>query len=477
MNVLDLVKPGALKAALDSQDHGTDVVPLTERRSPLTLGLLWVTMVTGFPTVFAGFEWYKAGLTMPQVLTCVFVSCLLLLCYTIPGCLLGAISGQTHCLLSRRVFGSLGSKLVSLQLVFMDIVWYGLSAMFLAIGLKGLFTIPISTPLLAAIFCPLMAFNNLFGFSGVANFAKFFAGPILVYWVLVAFCKASVGCPTNVFAQPEHQSIWFALTMVSGFVVGYGSWGNEADYWRYSKPKLGTVVIPIAVSVALGQVIFPITGWMMATITGVTDYAGATTLMNNCAFGGFSWIAGAVLIASLFAVNDSGLYGGVVAVLNIWKMQRKLIVLMLAGLGAAAAVWHCSNPSAFQLVTSLSCVMVPSVTVIIMTDLFITNKWFGIRNDYSKVPQFKDLPLIRWPGMVAWTAGTIVGLLTAGIIPGFEWMKIGVCSLQAWATCMVAYMILRPIEYSIERKKFAIDSVILVAVGNKPAGVTELVKR
>ena len=74
----------------DAQSHAVDTVPPSQRRSPFTLGLLWLTMVTGFPTVLIGFEWFKAGLTLPQVLLGILVSCLILMAYGIPATYLGS---------------------------------------------------------------------------------------------------------------------------------------------------------------------------------------------------------------------------------------------------------------------------------------------------------------------------------------------------------------------------------------------------
>ena len=52
---------------LDTEaDSAYDIapVPLTERRGPLTMGLLWISMVTGFSAVLMGFEWCKLGFTL-----------------------------------------------------------------------------------------------------------------------------------------------------------------------------------------------------------------------------------------------------------------------------------------------------------------------------------------------------------------------------------------------------------------------------
>jgi hypothetical protein len=35
-------------------DYATTAIPLAERKSAFTMGLLWITMVTSFPTVMFG---------------------------------------------------------------------------------------------------------------------------------------------------------------------------------------------------------------------------------------------------------------------------------------------------------------------------------------------------------------------------------------------------------------------------------------
>lgn len=426
-----------------ADDHVIEVVPLADRRGPITMGLLWITMVTGFPTVLVGFEWYKAGLTLSQVLPCVFISCLVLLAYGVPATYLGSRSGQTYSLLSRRIFGSWGSRFISGNLVWVSIAWYGLTADFLAEGLKGLYHIDIPTVWLAAGLAIVMAFNNFFGFSGIANFARYLAAPILIAWVGFTFCKASVAMTPAVFAGAPHQSFTQALTLVSAFVVGYGVWGNEPDYWRYGKPRGVLSAVPLLVALLVGQVLFPITGWMMAYLTGITEMAAATDLMNQYAFGGVSIIAAVVLVVTYFAVNDSGLYGSINGVENIKPLPRKYVVATLGVTGAMAAAWLAGNPHAFELVATTSSIVIPSTTVIMMAEYFLMRNRQQRNHDFASIAEFKNLPAVRWSAIAALTAGWTVGFITSGLIPGLESLHIGVCSLQCWLTCLVVYVALR----------------------------------
>jgi len=442
----------SLTNAIDKQDHVTEIVPLSERRSALTLGLLWITMVTGFPTVLIGFEWYKAGLTLTQVIQCIAISCCLLLCYAIPSTLLGARSGQTYSLLSRRIFGRWGSRLVSANLVWVSIAWYGLTANFLADGLKGIYHMNVSTVWLGIAFAFLMAFNNFFGFSGIANFARYVAGPILIAWVGFTFFKASAACSSAVFVAPVHHPFSAALMLVSAFIIGYAVWGNEADYWRYGKPKTILSVIPLVAALLVGQVIFPITGWMMAYISGITETGAATNLMNQYAFGGFSFIAAAVLVVAYFAVNDSGLYGAINGIENLKPIARKKVVAGLAIAGAIAAIALNFVPNAFELVATTSSIFLPGATVIMLMEYF----WFSRKDktEFESVPSFAELPAVKWPAVIALLSGLAVGLATSGLIPGLSFLHVGICSLQGWFASIVVYSALRAVlrpEISTQR--------------------------
>ena len=117
------------------------ITPLSQRRSAVTMGLLWVTMVTVFPCVLIGFSWYKSGLSLAQVVIGTIVGSALMMVYALPSAHIGAVSGRSYCSLIRSVFGKAGTAIVSFNLIWMFIAWYGLTALFMAEGLEGLFHI------------------------------------------------------------------------------------------------------------------------------------------------------------------------------------------------------------------------------------------------------------------------------------------------------------------------------------------------
>lgn len=433
-----------LGEAINSDDNTTSVVPMSERRGPLLMGLLWITMVTGFPAVLAGFTWYKYGLTLPQILVCSLISNVILMAYSIPACHLGAVSGQTYALMSRSLFGRLGSKFISLTVAWISLAWYGLAALLLADGLKGVLPIPLDTMWLAVIIAFIMSVNNLFGFSGVANFAGYLAAPILIAWITITFGKALLHTPLTVFTAPEQVANPYALTLVSALIIGNSAWGNEGDYWRYAKPKWMNTIAPLIVSVAIGQIVFPITGWMLARETGITDYEAASGLMTEYGLGGISILAAIVLIVTYWGLNDANLYASINGVANVRKYSRKKLTMVLTVIGALAAAVLSQNSKALETVCSLSSIVLPCATMVFIAEWFITTRGKNPRPFYSRIPEWNELPAVRWSALIAFIAGSGVGLLTAGIIPELESLHVGVAPLQAWVVALVVYVLMRP---------------------------------
>jgi purine-cytosine permease-like protein len=445
-----------VEAPIESQDHALDTVPLSERRSPITMGLLWITMVTGFPSILVGFEWVKDGLVFQQVLVCLVLSNLVLLLYAIPACFLGSQTGLTYSLLSRSIFGQWGSRLISVCLVVLSMGWYGLTAYLMADALKGLFQLDIPIALLSAGFGILMAFNNFFGFSGIANFAGYLAAPVLVAWVGFTFFKASGNLTPIMLSEQPHQNFGAALSLVSAFVLGYGAWGNEPDFWRYGKPRTVFVVIPLVVAIVIGQVVFPITGWILGQMTQITEFAKATAFMNQYSFGGMAPVAALVLFVTYFALADSCLYGSINGVENLHEFSRRHVVGGLTIVGAILAAWLSGYSRAFQDVAALSSIVLPCATVIMIAEAYVVPRFTKNAIDLSRVYEFRDLPLLNISAIVAFIAGSATGIATAGIFPALEFIHVGISGLQAWVVSFALYVACRyfertkPIGYDVK---------------------------
>jgi len=458
MTQLTLPKPAPAAKVVALQPpqpvHGESFdqrVPLASRRGALTMALLWITMVTAFPSVLIGFEWYKKGFTLSQVAICTVISCLMLLVYSVPAAYLGAKSGQSYGHLARQVFGCWGSRLVSFNLLWVFVAFYSLSCLLLADSLKGLFSIPLPVAAVAAILSVITAFNNFFGFSGVANFARFVAAPLLIVVIAYTFCQAAPTVTISALTAVPHESFTSALTCISGFVIGFAVWGNEPDYWRYGKPSKWSATLPLAVALAVGEVLFPVTGWLVAHLSGVTEYGAATNFINVFAFGGFPIVAAIVLTASYSACNDANMYGMINAVENFKKLPHRPVCAVLAVLCAVFSAWlsNSGTSKALESITSLNCVFLPTVTVIMIVEFFMVRPLLRRRAKFGTSADLSDLPKAKWAAFAALFAGCLVGVLTSGVIPGSESMHVGLPSIQAWLTAAAIYIPLRLVEHRL----------------------------
>ncbi len=416
------------------------------------MGLLWITMVTFFPGVLVGFLWFKEGLSFSQVLGFSILSCLLMLAYAIPSCHLGAKSGWSYGGLIRSVFGRWGNKIVAVNLVLMFIAWYGLCSLFLAENLHGLFHFNISMTLLAPMLAVAMAFNNFWGFKGVANFARYFAAPLLIVWVGYTFVKTIQTVPPEVFTEPGTSSGIAAFALVANFIIGVSVWGNEADYWRYGRQNVGSTLFPVGIALLIGQIVFPTTGWLVGRMTGITDYARATAFMNDYSFGGIAILGALVLSASYFAANDSNLYGSTNALNHLIKMPHRRAVALLTVLGAtvAAILSGSGCAQALEKVASLNCVLLAMPTIIVIAEYFIVKNILKLEVDFSSLPGEDELPNFSRPAVYALVAGCMVGTATAGVVPGLEFLHVGICSVQGWLCAIAVYLIFRLRESRLE---------------------------
>src|SRR2546428_6798700 len=151
------------------------------------------------------------------------------------GSCLGSRTGQTHALLTRSIFGLVGSWILSACILVAQLGWVGYQANLLAVLLDGfygwgaIFTLSL---LLAGV----MILNNLLGFTGISVFARYLVTPILIIWCIYMVLKAAISDGGKLGGTPHGSGLPFWVAVVA--VIGFSMWGNEPDFWRYGRPRL-----------------------------------------------------------------------------------------------------------------------------------------------------------------------------------------------------------------------------------------------
>src|SRR5579884_3282800 len=113
---LSAAERGLLEAA-EGNDYTTGIVPIEKRRSILTMILLWASLQASVSMMYSTYLARSGGLDLAGVLWAGLISFCTMMLYGYGSATLGAFTGQTHTLLTRTIFGRVGSWIVSALLI------------------------------------------------------------------------------------------------------------------------------------------------------------------------------------------------------------------------------------------------------------------------------------------------------------------------------------------------------------------------
>jgi purine-cytosine permease-like protein len=432
----------------DYSTSDTGIVPLERRRPMWHFMGLWTTFVAGFSYMFLGFELHDGGHSLAATVGITAFGYALYIAYAIFGSYLGSRTGQTHALLTRSIFGLVGSWIVSAFILVAPLGWVAFQANLMITlwdgfyGWGHIFT-------LTLLFAGLMIFNNLLGFTGISVFARYLVTPILILWCVYMVIKAAIDAHGQLGGTPQGSGLpfWVAVTAVIGFAM----WGNEPDFWRFGKPRFWW---PMWTYLFAGFwfVLFVMAGWMMGELAKTTDPAAAFRFTVHYSLFGAFWLAWIIATLSQVAINDGNYYESVNAGQNLiggWRRwHRWYTCLIIAGGGVIAADlvnFHFIN-GWFKVATFLA-ITVPSATVIMCVDHFLLPRLFRVSRPLTRVPSWEETGLINVPAVLALLAAVAFGVTgTAnwpnGWIYGSPQNSWGPVPLESWLIAGGLYIVL-----------------------------------
>jgi purine-cytosine permease-like protein len=430
----------------DYSTSDTGIVPLDRRRPMWHFMGLWTTFVAGFSYMFLGFEIHDGGHSLASTVGITLLGYGLYVAYALVGSYLGSRTGQTHALLTRSVFGSAGSVIVSLFVLIAPLGWVAFQANLLVAlwdGFYGWGHVFTLTLLLAGV----MILNNLLGFTGISVFARYLVTPILIVWCIYLVLKVFFADGGKLGGTPAGSGLplWVAVSAV----IGFSMWGNEPDFWRYGKPRFAWP-LPTYLFAALWFVLFTMAGWMMADLSKSSDSAQIFRYTVHYSLFGAFWLAWLIATISQFAINDGNYYESVNAGQNLlggWRWWRRpYTCLAVAGGGVIAADlvnFHFLN-GWFKVATFLA-ITVPSATVIMAVDHFLLPRLFRISRPLTRVPAWQDAGLINVPAVVALLAAVFFGVTGSASWP-HGWLEAtppnswGPVPLESWLMAGALYV-------------------------------------
>jgi purine-cytosine permease-like protein len=159
-----------------------------------------------------------------------------------------------------------------------------------------------------------------------------------------------------------------------------------------------------------------------------------------------------MLTVSYFAMNDANLYGSINSMESLKKLPHKVAVAILAFFGCCMAVFLSVSGAAkgLEQIAALNCIVLPMPTVIMLGEWFVVTKIFGGEMPYTRVVSLDEVPVVRWPAVIALIAGCTLGIMTAGLIPACESLHVGISSVQSWIFALGVFIPLRLVEYRVD---------------------------
>jgi purine-cytosine permease-like protein len=434
-----------------AHDYSTStfgVVPLDRRRSRYHFLALWVTLAAGFTYLFLGFQYHDAGYSLGKAIAAGALGGLAYLAYALPAAYLGSRTGQTHALLTRSIFGALGSVLVSLLLIGVAAGWTAFAFNLLATLYDGLFgwghllLISVTLALVGIV-------NNIFGFTGITAFARYLVAPLLIGWILYLVVKGFAELPGDALRADPAGSTPLPLLAGIGVAIGSVMWGNEADTWRYGQPRFWWPVVPYVAALAVGLVCFVAGGWMMAALSQAGPYEFGVAFRYTVAFSLFGalWLGAVVATVVQVAINDGNYYEMVNAGQNVvghvpsWR--RWYTCLIMAGVAALLTWWFPHVENGFFKVAGWSAIALPSTTVVMCVDQFLLPRLTGMTRPVDVIPTWRAAGLVNWPGIVAVLAAVLFGAWGLQLLPGqTSAPSLGLVPVEAWLVAGVLYLVL-----------------------------------
>jgi purine-cytosine permease-like protein len=454
--------------AHDYSTSRTGVVPLTERRSRYHFLSLWITLAAGFTYLFLGFQYHDAGYSLLRAVAAGAIGAVAYLVYALPAAYLGSTTGQTHALLTRSILGRVGSALVTVLLIGIAAGWTAFAFNLLATLYDGLFSWG-HVVLISVVLAVVGIANNLFGFTGIAAFARYLVAPLMILWILYLVIKGLVQIPGG---QLGGGAITMPFLAGIGVAIGSVMWGNEPDTWRYGKPKLFWPALPMLAAFAVGLVLFVAGGWMMAQLSkaGAFDFGPAFKYTVEYSMFGVLALGAVVATVLQIAINDGNYYemvnAGQNAVGAIPGWRRWYTCLIMAGIAALFAWRFPSVSTGFYLVANWSAIALPCVTVVMCVDRFVLPRFIAARRPMDTIPSWRSAGLANWPGIVAVLVAVAFGAWGLGLFPGqASAPAAGLPAVEAWALAAVIYAGLAGLAGRSTR------SAILLGFGRQPETV------
>ncbi len=393
-------------------DYTSRPVDAAGRKSTLSMFMVML----GF-TFFSASMWVgqqlAAGLNFSGFIWALILGGIILAAYTGALGYIGAKTGLSLDMLSRRSFGIKGSYLPSAMISFTQIGWFGVGlAMFAIPVAKELMGLEVTADympwqgyLMVGIAGILMTASAYFGIKSL-TIVSYIAVPAVAILGTVAMILAIKRGDMGLVEQFAIGSKDLGIIAGAGLVVGSFVSGGTAtpNFTRFAKSgKIGLITTVIAFFVGNSLM------FLFGAVSSI--YAGGNDIFEVMLNLNLFYMAVLVLGLNIWTTNDNALYTAGLGLSNITGWSKKSMVIVSGIIGTVAAVWLYWNFCGWLNV--LNCTLPPVGIILIIS-------YFTGRKDFMQEPTTQ----VNWWSVAGVVAGAVVANLVHWGFPAINGMAV-----------------------------------------------------
>lgn len=379
------------KAAAQDSEFSLSAVPESERKSYISLTIIWTGFVFVIVSMMAGGT-LAVGLDFKHVIYATLIGNVFLCLIAVAVSVIASKTGLTFALLTRYSFGTMGSKLASIFVPIVNIGWYTIQAAtyghFVATAL-GLGEVG------EAICMVLSAIAmGAFAFYGVKaiTILGYVAIPAIVF-LSIATTIRSMGVLGSWEALMAYRPS-APITLAAGVTTVIGAWILStatciADIMRYARSTKEAVASALT-GLLFGNILMIVCG-AIATIA-MNDYDLTNVLL------GFGLVIPALILmtTNIFTTNVANLYSTSLNLANSFKAGRSKTLIVVIAISALATLLKPYQVDFFYSFLNVLGNIVPPLAGIILADYFIIHRGRYTSLESAGFVKWNAIPWISW---------------------------------------------------------------------------------
>lgn len=399
-------------------------VPADLRKSWFSIALIWAGAVISVPSLMVGGAIVTGMPLGTGILAGITGYIIVVLFMTFQG-MQGTDLGRPTVVNASSAFGEQGAGFVISFVLGVSVMgWFGVQTSVTGASFSGFmssFGITFPVWLSSAVWGIIMLTTAILGYKAL-SYLNYIAVPALILLAVYGTTMAlkNYGLEGLASHATEHSMGFFkgVALSIGGFAVGGVIAG---DYSRYARDRKGSILSSVFGVVPIGSALL-VAGAIMSVVAGTYDITQVVSSL------GFPVLGFIILILATWTTNTVNAYSGGLAITSMFKLsddKRAAATAVAGGIGTLLAIFGIINHFVSFLVV-LTAGITPIAGVMI-ADYWIRNK--GNPDTWSPCPG------INWSGIIAWLAGSLVGLF----------VKWGSQAINAIFVAGVLYLVLFPI--------------------------------